>query len=109
MPLLALGGCGRRGPLEPPPAGAPDSQLNLPFLAAQPNTQPPAPAAPGSGVPANAGAASQSVAVQAANSPPPASLDASETQNPSANQVRPVKPTAVTPVNKSFILDPLLN
>ena len=88
--LLVLGaaGCGRRGPLEPPPAGAPDSQL--------------------SGPPQGVNASDYQAAVQTANPPPP-SPDAAKGEIPNASQAKPVKPAPVSPVWGSFPLDPLLH
>lgn len=85
--VLAAAGCGRRGPLEPPPAGAPDSQ--------QSGAQP-------------ANPSDYQAAAQAANPPPP-SPDAATTEIPNASQAKPVKPAPVTPVLGSFPLDPLLH
>ncbi len=59
--VLAAAGCGRRGPLEPPPAGAPDSQL--------------------SGPPQGVNPSDYQAAAQTANPPPP-SPDAANNRNP---------------------------
>ncbi len=83
--VLALAGCGRRGPLEPPPAGAPDSQTSAPQ--------------PGQGTAADS---------QPASNPAPASPDAAASLGPNPPPA-PAKPGTVTPVLKSFPLDPLLN
>ncbi len=86
--VLAVAGCGRRGPLDAPPAGAPDSQL--------------------SGPPQGVNPADYQAAVQTANPPPP-SPDAAKGEIPNASQPRPVKPAPVTPAMGSFFLDPLIH
>jgi len=85
--LLTTAGCGRRGPLEPPPAGAPDSQATP---------------APGQS------SENQSNAAQAVNPPPP-SPDAAKNEIPGSTQPQPNHPGTVKPVLNSFPLDPLLN
>ncbi|HEY1735969.1 MAG TPA: lipoprotein [Methylovirgula sp.] len=86
--VLALAGCGRRGPLEPPPPGAPDSLAS----GAQP-----------------ANPSDYQAAAQTANPPAP-SPDAAKTEIPTSGQVRqPVRPAPVSPVLNSFPLDPLLH
>ena len=83
--LLALAGCGRRGPLEAPPdATAPDPAQT----GAQSTAQPVSPAAGGAAAPVGA------------------SLDATMNQSPGTTQATPAKPSAS--VYPSFVLDPLL-
>lgn len=83
--VLALAGCGRRGPLEAPEATTPDSQASS--APAGQTSSPPPPSA----------------------SLPAASLDASANQVPNAVPAQPTKPAAVTPVYKSFFLNSLIN
>jgi predicted small lipoprotein YifL len=83
--LLALAGCGRRGPLEAPPdATAPDATQT----GTQSTVQPTSPATGG------------------ASAPVGASLDSTMNQSPGTTQVTPAKPSAS--VYPSFVLDPLL-
>lgn len=100
--LVAVAGCGRRGPLEPPPAGAPDSLASAPAQGQAPGqiagqtaavTTPPAPGAGDAG----------------AGALPAPSLDAAKTEAPGLPQQSASRPAGVTPVRNSFFLDSLLN
>lgn len=86
--VLTAAGCGRRGPLEPPPAGAPDSQTTT--------------------APGQQSSESQPYGTQAVNPPPP-SPDAAKNEIPGSTQPQPSHTGTVKPVLNSFPLDPLLN
>ena len=87
--VVATAGCGRRGPLEPPPAGAPDSQVAPTTSGPQSNDY-------------------QPYGTQA-NNPPPPSPDAAKNEIPGSTQPHPSHPGTVKPVLNSFPLDPVLN
>jgi predicted small lipoprotein YifL len=90
--VLALSGCGRRGPPELPPDAATPAETQT---SSAPGTAPQS-----AGVPATQ--------TQTAIGTPPVgpSLDATMTQNPAATNA--VGPKASAPVYSSFPLDPLL-
>jgi predicted small lipoprotein YifL len=81
--VLALAGCGRRGPLEAPDATTPEIQSGGPQQ-------------------------DQTSNALAANNPAPASLDTSANQTLNVVSTPQGKPPAVTPMAPSFFLDPLV-